>query len=115
MEDAAECMLVLIGARPEGKKEPVAFQTGVREGAQSWRELLIDIKQRGLEIAPDLAVGDVASRPFSPSIACLDDDGPVEAGCCGHELMLRELAQEMNERRSRALQKIYAWLSASLV
>ena len=45
-------MLVLIGAIPEGKKELVGFQTGVRESAQSWRELLIDIKRRGLEIAP---------------------------------------------------------------
>ena len=53
-------MLVLIGATPEGKKELVGFQTGVRESAQSWRELLIDIKQRGLEIAPDLAVGEPA-------------------------------------------------------
>ena len=44
----------------EGKKELVGFQTGVRESAQSWRELLIDIKQRGLEIAPDLAIGDGA-------------------------------------------------------
>src|SRR6266480_5136058 len=60
MEEAAECMLVLIGATPEGKKELVGFQTGVRESAQSWRELLLDIKQRGLEIAPDLAVGDGA-------------------------------------------------------
>ena len=60
MEADAECMLVLIGATPEGKKELVGFQTGVRESAQSWRELLIDIKQRGLEIAPDLAVGDGA-------------------------------------------------------
>ena len=60
MEPAAECMLVLIGATPEGKKELVGFQTGVRESAQSWRELLIDIKLRGLEIAPDLAVGDGA-------------------------------------------------------
>ena len=60
MEPAAECMLVLIGATPEGKKELVGFQTGVRESTQSWRELLIDIKQRGLEIAPDLAVGDGA-------------------------------------------------------
>ena len=42
MEDNAECMLVLIGATPEGKKELVGFQTGVRESAQSWRELLID-------------------------------------------------------------------------
>jgi putative transposase len=53
-------MLVLIGATPEGKKELVGFQTGVRESAQSWRELLIDIKRRGLEIAPDIAVGDGA-------------------------------------------------------
>jgi transposase-like protein len=60
MENSAECMLVLIGATPEGKKELVGFQTGVRESAQSWRELLIDIKRRGLEIAPDLAVGDGA-------------------------------------------------------
>lgn len=60
MEDNAECMLVLIGATPEGKKELVGFQTGARESAQSWRELLIDIKRRGLEIAPDLAVGDGA-------------------------------------------------------
>ena len=36
------------------------FQTGVRESAQSWRELLVDVKRRGLEIAPDLAVGDGA-------------------------------------------------------
>jgi len=60
LEDQAQCILVLIGATPEGKKELVGFQVGVRESAQSWRELLIDIKQRGLEIAPDLAVGDGA-------------------------------------------------------
>ena len=60
MEEAAECMLVLIGATPEGKKELVGFQTGVRESAQNWRELLIDIKRRGLAIAPDLAIGDGA-------------------------------------------------------
>jgi putative transposase len=60
MEANAECMLVLIGATPEGKKELVGFQTGVRESAQSWRELLVDVKRRGLEIAPDLAVGDGA-------------------------------------------------------
>ena len=60
MEANAECMLVVIGATPEGKKELVGFQAGVRESAQSWRELLVDIKQRGLEIAPDLAIGDGA-------------------------------------------------------
>jgi putative transposase len=60
MEDQAECMLVLIGATPEGRKELVGFQTGVRESAQSWRELLVDVKRRGLKIAPDIAVGDGA-------------------------------------------------------
>ena len=60
MEESAECMLVLIGATPEGKKELVGFQTGVRESTQSWRELLIELKRRGLEIAPDLAIGDGA-------------------------------------------------------
>jgi len=60
MEDHAECMLVLIGATPEGKKELVGFQTGIRESAQSWRELLVDVKRRGLKIAPDIAVGDGA-------------------------------------------------------
>ncbi len=60
MEDSAECMLVLIGATPEGRKELVGFQVGVRESAQSWRELLVDLKTRGLAIPPELAVGDGA-------------------------------------------------------
>jgi transposase-like protein len=60
MEDNAECMLVLIGATPEGKKELVGFQVGVRESAQSWRELLVEVKRRGLKIGPEIAVGDGA-------------------------------------------------------
>ena len=60
MEPQAECMLVVIGATPEGKKELVGFQVGVRESTQSWRELLVDLKARGLTVAPELAVGDGA-------------------------------------------------------
>src|SRR5512144_1214432 len=60
MEPGAECMLVIIGATPEGKKELIGFQVGVRESAQSWRELLIDLKARGLTVAPELAVADGA-------------------------------------------------------
>ena len=60
MEPQAECMLVIIGATPEGKKELVGFQVGVRESAQSWRELLVGLKARGLAIAPEVAVGDGA-------------------------------------------------------
>jgi putative transposase len=60
MEDSAACMLVVIGATPEGKKELIGFQVGVRESAQSWRELLVDLKARGLAAAPEIAVGDGA-------------------------------------------------------
>jgi len=60
MEPQAECMLVLVGATPEGKKELLGFQVGVRESAQSWRELLVDLKARGLATAPELATGDGA-------------------------------------------------------
>ena len=60
MEPQAECMLVLIGATPEGMKELIGFQTGMRESAQSWRELLVDLKARGLSIAPEAAIGDGA-------------------------------------------------------
>jgi transposase-like protein len=60
MEDHGECMLVLIGATPEGKKELIGFQVGVRESTQSWRELLVEAKSRGLAIAPELAIGDGA-------------------------------------------------------
>lgn len=60
MEPQAECMLVILGATPEGKKELVGFQVGVRESAQSWRELLVDIKARGLNVPPEIAVGDGA-------------------------------------------------------
>ena len=47
MEPQAECMLVLIGATPEGKKELIGFQTGMRESGQSWKELLVNLKARG--------------------------------------------------------------------
>ena len=60
MEETAECMLVVIGATPEGRKELVGFQVGTRESTQSWRELLVDLKARGLSAPPEIAVGDGA-------------------------------------------------------
>ena len=53
-------MLLLMGATPEGKKELIGFQTGIRESAQSWNELLVDLKARGLSVAPQVAIGDGA-------------------------------------------------------
>jgi len=58
MEENAECMLVIIGATPEGKKELIGFQVGLRESAQIWYELLNDIKGRGVSVPPEIAVGD---------------------------------------------------------
>ena len=60
LEDDAQCLLVIIGATPEGKKELVGLIDGVRESAQSWRELLLDLKRRGLAVAPELAIADGA-------------------------------------------------------
>jgi putative transposase len=60
MEQESQCMLVIIGATPEGKKELVGFTDGYRESTQSWRELLLDLKARGLKTPPKLAVGDGA-------------------------------------------------------
>ena len=60
LEADAQCLLVIIGATPEGKKELVGLIDGVRESAQSWRELLLDLKRRGLSIGPELAVADGA-------------------------------------------------------
>lgn len=53
-------VLVLIGADEWGRKEVLGLTDGYRESTQSWRELLLDLKRRGLTHAPDLAVGDGA-------------------------------------------------------
>jgi putative transposase len=61
LEDEAnrrQCLLVLMGATSEGKKELIAVVDGYRESEQSWAELLLDLKQRGLAQTPLLAVGD---------------------------------------------------------
>ena len=60
LEDAAQCILVVIGATPEGKKELVALADGYRESEDSWRELLLALKSRGLKVDPHVAVGDGA-------------------------------------------------------
>ena len=60
LEDDAKCLLVIIGATAEGKKELVGLADGIRESAQSWKELLLDLKRRGLTIDPQLAIADGA-------------------------------------------------------
>ena len=60
LEDASQCILVVIGATVDGKKELLAMLDGYRESAESWKELLLDLKQRGLTVDPKVAVGDGA-------------------------------------------------------
>jgi putative transposase len=60
LENERQCILVVMGATEDGVKELVAIQDGVRESEQSWIELLLDLKKRGLEHAPALVVGDGA-------------------------------------------------------
>ena len=60
LEEDRQCLLVLMGATLDGKKELIAVVDGYRESEQSWRHLLLDCKQRGLVVDPKLAVGDGA-------------------------------------------------------
>ncbi len=63
LEDDAnkkQCILVLMGATADGKKELIAVLDGYRESEQSWSELLLDLKHRGLTTPPKIAVGDGA-------------------------------------------------------
>ena len=57
-ENDRQCMLVIIGADEWGNKDVLGLIDGFRESTRSWRELLLDLKRRGLEAAPKLAVGD---------------------------------------------------------
>lgn len=54
------CLLVIIGVGTDGKKELLAIEPGIRESTQSWREVLLDLKFRGLTKAPKLAICDGA-------------------------------------------------------
>lgn len=60
LEEDRQCILVVMGATADGRKELIAVADGYRESEQSWREILLDLKARGLTEAPKLAVGDGA-------------------------------------------------------
>jgi transposase-like protein len=114
MEPIAECMLVVIGATPEGKKELIGFQVGVRESAQSWRELLIDVKRRGLKITPEIAVGDGALGFWT----ALDEvfPGTRHQRCWVHKTanVLNKVALSVQANMKRDLREIYLAPSRAL-
>ena len=58
LEDDRQCILVLMGATADGTKELIALQDGFRESEESWKELLLDLRSRGLADAPELAIAD---------------------------------------------------------
>ena len=107
LEDAAQCLLVVIGATPEGKKELVGLIDGVRESAQSWKELLLDLKRRGLAAAPELAVADGALG-FWQAIEEVwpQDPRPALLGAQDRNV-LNKLPKSQQSKAKRALQEIW--------
>jgi putative transposase len=107
LEDDAQCLLVIIGATPEGKKELVGLIDGVRESAQSWKELLLDLKRRGLAIGPELAVADGALGFWK----ALPEVWPNtrEQRCWVHKTanVLNKFPKSLQGKAKRALQDIW--------
>jgi len=107
LEADAQCLLVIIGATPEGKKELVGLIDGVRESAQSWRELLLDLKRRGLAIAPELAVADGALGFWQ----AIEEVWPKTRSqrCWVHKTanVLNKLPKSQHSKAKRALQEIW--------
>jgi transposase-like protein len=107
LEDEKQCILVLIGATPEGRKELVGFTDGARESAQDWRDLLLDLKRRGLDVPPRLAIADGALGFWKAA-------GEVwpktrEQRCWVHKTanVIAKLPKSQQPKAKRALQEIW--------
>jgi putative transposase len=107
LEDEKQCILVIIGATPEGKKELVGFTDGARESAHDWRDLLLDLKHRGLAIDPELMIADGALGFWKAA-------GEVwpktrEQRCWVHKTanVLAKLPKSQQPKAKRALQEIW--------
>jgi len=107
LEDEAQCLLVIIGATPEGKKELVGLADGLRESAHSWRDLLLDLKRRGLSSGPQLAVGDGALGFWK----ALDEVWPTTRAqrCWVHKTanVLNKLPNSLHTKAKGALHNIW--------
>jgi transposase-like protein len=104
MEPDKQCILVLIGATPEGKKELIGFQSGYRESAQSRRELLAGLKARGLSVAPELAIGDGALGFWK---ALEQEFGSTrQQRCWVHKSLSERLSLTINVRLMNVLNKL---------
>jgi len=77
-DESKQCILVVIGVTERGDKEFLAIEDGYRESAQSWKEVLIDLKSRGFK-PPKLAIGDGAMGFWK---ACAEELGPTRGQRC---------------------------------
>src|ERR1019366_4064865 len=107
LEDEAQCILVIIGATPEGKKELVGLTDGIRESAQSWKELLLDLKHRGLAFAPKLVIADGALG-FWKAVAEVWGKAR-EQRCWVHKTanVLNKLPKSVQPKAKTALQNVW--------
>lgn len=105
LEDDRLCTLVLIGVRPDGRKELIAVADGYRESTESWGDLLRDLKKRGMQ-APALAVGDGALGFW----AAVRDVWPEtrEQRCWVHRIanVLDKLPKRLQPKAKKALHEI---------
>jgi putative transposase len=111
-ETDKQCLLVIVGVTPEGKKERVAIGNGIRESKESWRDLLLDLKERGLKQGPLLATGDGAMGFW----AALDEVYPQtrRQRCWVHKIanVLNALPKVLQGKAKADLQAI--WMAPTL-
>jgi putative transposase len=107
LEEGRQCILVLLGATAEGKKELIAITDGYRESEQSWKELLLDVKARGLEGEPHLAIGDGALGFWKAMRQVWDTT--KEQRCWVHKManVLDKLPKGSQPKAKRMLHDIY--------
>ena len=101
------CMLVIMGATAEGKKELVGLIDGERESTISWKDLLLDLKRRGLKRPPKVAVGDGALGFWS----ALEEVYPstLHQRCWIHKMVnvLDKLPKKIHARAKELLHQMY--------
>ena len=107
LEDQKQCILVIIGATPEGRKELVGFTDGARESAHDWRELLLDLKRRGLDVSPELMVADGALGFWKAAGEVWPK--AAEQRCWVHKTanILNKLPVSQQPKAKRSLQEIW--------
>ncbi|HZZ23313.1 MAG TPA: transposase [Roseiarcus sp.] len=109
MEPQAECMLVLMGATPEGTKELIGFQTGMRESGQSWKELLVDLRRAAWSSRRKQPLAMARSGSGRPSTRHSRRRVISDAGCTRTLNVLDKLPKSMQPNAHKDLREI--WLS----